>query len=74
MLSRDGHRCTAYVEYVPRVNGHYRQCDVTEDLHVHHMTYRRMGAERLEDGFTLCRKHHEMVESKVRWYKRLGNR
>lgn len=43
-LRRDGHRCTG--------------CSATERLHVHHLTYERVGHERLTDLMTLCHVCH----------------
>lgn len=34
-------------------------CRSTEDLNVHHNTYRRLGCERPEDLIVLCRRCHE---------------
>ncbi len=35
-----------------------RLCDSTEKLHVHHLTYERLGNERLQDLVTLCELCH----------------
>lgn len=32
-----------------------------EDVHLHHLTYERLGRERLSDLLPLCRKCHQMV-------------
>ena len=37
-------------------------------LHVHHLTYERVGAESLDDLLTLCRSCHEAVHQRVRLY------
>src|SRR5688500_2743238 len=31
-------------------------------LHVHHVSYSRLGSERPEDLIVLCREHHEMAD------------
>jgi hypothetical protein len=36
-------------------------CGETEDLHLHHKTYARLGAERLDDLVALCSRCHRMV-------------
>lgn len=47
VLERDGHACS--------------QCPVRARLHVHHLTYERMGRERLDDLVTLCEDCHRKV-------------
>lgn len=66
VLARDGNRCTAEVSGY----GDTHRCPETENLHVHHVTSVRMGAERLEDGITLCKVHHEYEEQRLRWWKK----
>jgi 5-methylcytosine-specific restriction endonuclease McrA len=44
VLLRDKHRCV--------------KCHWNRDLHVHHLTYERMGDELLEDLVTLCARCH----------------
>lgn len=81
VLARDRHRCTAITylggtvavnvfavgECEPSVGA---RCPETTGLHAHHLTYKRLGAEWLEDGVTLCRLHHGHIESSLRWWKR----
>ena len=33
----------------------------SNDLHVHHLTYERLGAERIEDVTIVCRECHEKI-------------
>lgn len=60
-------------EYPGDRNCMYR-CHHTSNLHVHHLTYRNLGVEELEDGVTLCESHHRFVEAMARpWnVRRLG--
>jgi len=44
ILDRDNHKC--------------RFCDEREGLHIHHLTYKRVFAERAEDLLTLCDSCH----------------
>lgn len=37
-------------------------CDVRTALHVHHLTYERLGNENMEDLLPLCSWHHEVAE------------
>lgn len=48
-LEEAGHRCS------------WTSCNVGVKLHVHHVTYERLGRERLSDVLVLCDYHH-MVE------------
>ncbi len=36
-----------------------QSCGDTQGLHVHHITYKRLGNERMEDLITLCDRCHE---------------
>lgn len=36
-------------------------CREKEDLHLHHLTYERIGKERLDDVVPLCRYHHALA-------------
>lgn len=44
-LKRDGYKCA--------------RCNSTKALQAHHLTYERLGNERLADLITLCRTCHE---------------
>ena len=35
-------------------------CGSRHNLEVHHLHYRRLGREKLEDLITLCKTHHRM--------------
>lgn len=39
-------------------------CGSTEELHVHHHTYVRLGNERLDDLVGLCKVHHDEVHAR----------
>lgn len=41
-------------------------CGETEGLHLHHLTYERLGAERLDDLTPLCPNCHAMVHVLVK--------
>jgi len=45
ILKRDNHKCT--------------ECNSSENLNVHHLTYRNLGCEQMKDLITLCRKCHK---------------
>jgi len=47
---RDQHRC--------------RNCESIFDLQVHHLTYKRLGSERMEDLITLCAYCHAAVHKR----------
>ena len=49
---RDGNRCV--------------ECGATERLEVHHLTYERIGRERLEDVVTLCQPCHAEADRQRR--------
>lgn len=53
VLKRDGHVCQV------------RGCKVNSGLHVHHLTYKRLGNERLSDLITLCSKHHKQLHKGI---------
>jgi 5-methylcytosine-specific restriction endonuclease McrA len=55
-LRRDGYRC--------------RICGTGGALDVHHLTYARLGAERLEDLMTLCRACHDAEHERRKQRKR----
>ena len=40
------------------------ECGSREKLEVHHLTYRRLGMERLDDLITLCQRHHRMYHQR----------
>lgn len=53
-------------------NGRYcKACKVTKPLHVHHMTYERLGHERLGDLVSLCYTCHAEVH---RLHRKTGRR
>ena len=52
VIERDGNQC--------------RGCEATEDLEVHHRTYKNWGKEKIEDLTTLCRICHEAITSVIR--------
>lgn len=54
VLERDGHRCT--------VTGKTKAPG--DPLQVHHLTYERVGCERLEDLVTVCRSQHEKIHNR----------
>lgn len=39
-------------------------CDSRQNIHVHHMTYERLGAEKDEDLVVLCKECHELYHSR----------
>jgi hypothetical protein len=41
-------------------------CGADEDLHLHHMTYARLGCEKLTDLVTLCARCHAMAHVLIR--------
>ena len=51
VVDRDGNKCT--------------KCSNTTNLHVHHLTYDRVGNEELTDLITLCKACHENEHGKV---------
>ncbi len=51
ILERDGYRCP---------------CGSRRHLHVHHLTYERLGHELLDDLVTLCRGCHRRLHAGVR--------
>lgn len=44
--------------------GHCEKCPATHPLEVHHLTYERLGRERLSDVQVLCEFHHSLVDEK----------
>lgn len=40
-------------------------CGYTRDLHLHHITYNRLGRERKEDLVTLCQDCHRKVHKMI---------
>jgi len=48
-----------------------QKCVVCGSSHVdlHHRSYRRLGAERLNDLVPLCREHHMIVHEKEKTFK-----
>lgn len=46
-----------------------RRCGSSERLEVHHLTYRRLGAELPEDLITLCHRCHMKGHKKKRQHK-----
>jgi hypothetical protein len=55
VLLRADHRC----EWVARTGN---RCKATRGLQVHHLHYRNLGHEPLEDLLALCPKHHAMAD------------
>lgn len=51
VLERDGHKCTG------------TECRETKRLHIHHLTYKNLGNEPLEDLITLCRNCHKKAHN-----------
>jgi len=48
-------------------------CGTSYNLEVHHLTYERLGRERLSDLMVLCHKHHSWVTRftrLARWVKK----
>jgi len=48
-------------------------CGTSYNLEVHHLTYERLGRERLSDLMVLCHKHHDWVTRftrLARWAKK----
>lgn len=39
-------------------------CEETKNLHVHHITYKRLGAEWMTDLIGVCEKHHYEIHQK----------
>lgn len=63
VLDRDDHQCQlsklfgiAELTAIP----------CSEDLEVHHNTYRRFGHEELDDGITVCSRCHEALTDLIR--------
>lgn len=55
-------RWTAFREVaLARAKRRCRACSSPDDLHVHHLTYERLGNERLEDVVVLCENCHDIV-------------
>jgi hypothetical protein len=64
-LVRAGNRCEYQFDvsvYLDRVNAFIR-CDVTEELHAHHLRYPKTRPLRASDLKILCRPHHEQAEA-----------
>lgn len=59
VLSRDGYKC--------------KICGTGKNLLVHHITYRRLGNEPLEDLITLCESCHKKIHSKDLQHKEENN-
>ena len=57
ILHRDRYRC--------------RACRARHRLHVHHLTYTRLGAERPADLVTLCQRCHGLVHDGIDWFRAL---
>lgn len=55
--------------------GHKCRCGATNDLHVHHITYKRLGHELPDDLRVLCSpchdKEHTRLDRKRRWDRRV---
>lgn len=49
------------VEYFARHNRLCRLCGKGKDIHLHHLTYERMGAELDSDLMPLCQRCHDIV-------------
>lgn len=58
-LARAGHQCEQGAETAP----YDLRCPETTRLHVHHMSYARLGHELPKDLLVLCKRHHEEVEA-----------
>ena len=41
-----------------------RVCKTTKNLHVHHLTYKRIYNEELKDLITLCSYHHRLIHER----------
>lgn len=44
-------------------------CGYRKGLQVHHLTYERLGHERMEDLRVLCERHHEWEHLRPEWRK-----
>ena len=53
-LERDGYKCQN------------KRCGSSENLEVHHLTYKRLYKERLSDLITLCRSCHKKEHGRKR--------
>jgi 5-methylcytosine-specific restriction endonuclease McrA len=47
-----------------RWTGKCERCESTKRLQIHHLTYERLGAERLEDLIALCRECHKKAHER----------
>ena len=56
-LKKDGFKCQ-FIE-----SGKYCHCKA--NLEVHHLTYERLGKERMSDLITLCHRHHSVIHNKI---------
>ena len=50
---------------------HCRACHARRRLHVHHITYKRLGAEAPADLLTLCQRCHTLVHVGINWSRAL---
>lgn len=85
-FTRDGWRCTTLYEIpvtyssgIAHIGSIHVRCSYVDEthtgkgLHAHHKTYARFGRELPDDLVTLCRRHHDRVESRLRpWNARKG--
>lgn len=50
-----------------------QMCGAKHGLNVHHLTYLRLGCERMEDLITLCGNCHEKVHASMKWEEQYKN-
>ena len=63
ILKRDGYQCQLSLLF-----GISELCGVpcSENLEVHHITYKRAGKEKIKDGITICKRCHEFLTNAIR--------
>ena len=63
VLERDNHECQLGKLFgVAEISG----VPCSEDVQVHHITYKRYGYEVLEDGITVCVRCHDVLTDVIR--------
>lgn len=68
---RDNYECQFSKLFgIAEISG--RPC--SKDLEVHHVTYKRKGHERLEDGITVCTRCHDLLTDAIRRERFLNRR
>lgn len=68
VLARDGHQCAYTAPFrIGEASGLLR-CSETEGLQIHHIRYDQ--GDDIAWLTTLCRSHHELLESKLRPWNR----